>query len=204
MQINNKVVIIGLLLLAIGFYLLGKRSSSNQTKTTIIKNEAFIKEIAELGALSVGGTATVKESNKEDNTGMYAELKNIFIEKTLNISIPYEAKYGVDMQSQAILIDTKAKQVTVYFPQVKLLSLQLHLNNLEAIGKTGWLNNISLDDFVKVEKVLYNATLKDLEHNGANKKLAENHIRNIVQKYYQPLGLSVNCVFTENAKPGLP
>ena len=82
--------------------------------------------------------------------------QNIFIEKTLNLSIPFEAKYGVEMKNQAIHIDSKAKQVTVFLPPVQLLSFQLLLNNLEAIGKTGWLNSLSLDDLVKVEKILYN------------------------------------------------
>jgi len=200
MQISNKVLVFILLILAFAFYFLGK-SCNNKTKTTLIQNTAIIKEIAELGSLSVSGTATIKESNKEDNTGMYAELKNIFIEKTLNLSIPFEAKYGVEMKNQAIHIDTKVKQVTIHLPPVKLLSFQLQLNNLEAIGKTGWLNAISLDDFVKVEKVLYNTQLTSLQNNGANKKLAEEHIRLLLQKYYEPLGLTVNCVFADKALP---
>ncbi|HAO03799.1 MAG: DUF4230 domain-containing protein [Chitinophagaceae bacterium] len=200
MKISNKVLVFILLMLSFAFYYLGK-SCNNKTKTTIIQNTAIIKEIAELGSLSVSGTATIKESNKEDNTGMYAELKNIFIEKTLNLSIPFEAKYGVEMKNQAIHIDSKAKQVTVFLPPVQLLSFQLLLNNLEAIGKTGWLNSLSLDDLVKVEKILYNTQLNSLQKNDANKKLAEEHIRHLIQKYYEPMGLKVTCVFSEKKVP---
>ncbi|MBS1755159.1 MAG: hypothetical protein JST34_14035, partial [Bacteroidetes bacterium] len=89
-------------------------------------------------------------------------------------------------------------------PSVKLLSFQLHLNNIEAIGKTGWFNNLSLDDFVKVEKILYTSTLKSLEQNAAHKKLAEEHIRKLLQKYYDPMGLTVQCVFAERNKPVAP
>jgi len=204
MKISTRAIIFIALLLAIAFYYLGKRNGGAQVKTTVIQNAAFIKQIAELGALNVGGTATIKESNKEDNAGMYAELKNYFIEKTININIPYEAKYGVELNQQSIQIDTKAKQVKIYLPSVKLLSFQLHLNNIEAIGKTGWFNNLSLDDFVKVEKILYTSTLKSLEQNAAHKKLAEEHIRKLLQKYYDPMGLTVQCVFAESNKPVAP
>ena len=105
------------------------------------------------------------------------------------------------MKNQAIHIDSKAKQVTVFLPPVQLLSFQLLLNNLEAIGKTGWLNSLSLDDLVKVEKILYNTQLNSLQKNDANKKLAEEHIRHLIQKYYEPMGLKVTCVFSEKKVP---
>lgn len=197
MHVNNKLIIFVLGLLAVAFYFLGKKNGSNNTRTNVVNNMAIIKEIAELGALSVTGNTSVKTSNKEEDGGMYSQLKNFFTEETINISVPYEAKYGIDMSQQEVKIDTKAGTVTIYLPQVKLLSLQLRLNNLEAISKTGLLNTISLDDFVKVEKTLYNAALSELENNANNKALAQNHIRFILEKYYAPVGLKVECVFGE-------
>ncbi|MFZ1527420.1 MAG: DUF4230 domain-containing protein [Ferruginibacter sp.] len=195
MQVNNKIIIFVLLLLVVAFYFLGKKNGSNITRTNVVNNMAIIKEIAELGSLSVTGITTVKTTNKEEDGGMYSEFKNFFTEKTINISVPYEAKYGVDMSRQDVKLNSKAGTVTVYLPQVKLLSLQLRLNNMEAISKTGLLYTTTLDDFVKVEKTLYNAALTELENNANNKALAQNHIRFILEKYYAPVGLKVNCVF---------
>lgn len=200
MQVNSKLAIAALVLLAIAFYFLGKKNGGNLTRTEVVNNTAIIKEIAELGSLSVSGTTTVKTSNKEESGTMYNDLKNFFTEKTINITVPYEAKYGVDMSHQQLKVDTKAGTVTVYLPEVKMLSLQLKLNDMDAISKTGLLYTTTLDDFVKVEKTLYNAALAELQNNSNHKALAADHIRFILEKYYAPLGLKVKCVWGQGAK----
>ena len=80
MRINNKLIIFVLCLLALAFYFLGKKNGSNITRTNMVNNMAIIKEIAELGSLSVTGNTAVKTSNKEEDGGIYNELKNFFSE----------------------------------------------------------------------------------------------------------------------------
>ena len=195
MMRNNIVVIFLVLLVAFAFYFLGKKNGSNNTKTDVVQNVDLIKEIAELGALSVSGTTNLKMTNKGDNSGVWNKMKNYFAESTLNISIPYEAKYGVDMTNQKVKIDTKAKTVTIYLPECKLLSLQLRLDKVDAISKTGLLTTATIDEYIKAQKQLYEEANKILINNPANVKLAQEHIKFILEKYYAPLGLKVECVF---------
>lgn len=195
MNRNNLSIIFLALLVAVAFYLLGKKSGSNNTTVDVANNVAVIKEIAELAALDVQGNTTVNYTNKDNDEGIMAGLKNLFNEKTIYLSIPYDAKYGVDMSAQNVNIDTKEGTATIYLPAIKLLSLQLSLDRVNAFEKTGLFNSLTLEDYLKVSKVLYAEARKSLESNQAHKKLAEEHVKIILEKYYKPLGLKVNCVF---------
>ena len=196
---NNGVIIFLVLLVAFAFYFLGKKNGSNQTKTAIVNNVAVIKEIAELGALNVSGNTNLNMTNRGDNNGLWDKLKNYFSENTLQLSIPFEAKYGVDMSNQKTKIDTKAGTVIIYLPKIKLLSLQLKLDKVDAISKTGVLYTVTIDEYIKAQKQLYEEALKELEKNSNYQKLAEEHIRFILDKYYAPLGLKVQCIFGDAA-----
>ncbi len=185
------------LLVAAAFYFLGKKNGSGQIKTDIIQNTALIKQIAELGALEVNGSSNITVSNRGDNAGMWDKFKNYFAENTLQVAIPYQAKYGVDMTNQKMSINTKDSNAIIYLPQCKLLSLQLQLDKVNAISKTGVFNTITLEEYIGVQKQLYEACNSQLVSNATNLKLAKDNISAILQKYYAPLGLKVNCVFGE-------
>lgn len=183
------------LLVAAAFYFLGRKNGSNTTKVDVVQNVEIIKEIAELSALEVSGTTNLKMTNRGDNESMWNKFKNYFAESTIQLSIPYEAKYGVDMSNQKVTIDTKAGTALVYLPEVKLLSLQLKLDRVDAITKTGILNTITVDEYIKAQKQLYEEANRALELNPNNIELAKNHLQFILEKYYAPLGLKVECVF---------
>ena len=192
---NNGLVIFLVLLVATAFYFLGRKNGNAQVKVDVVQNVDLVKEIAEMSALSVAGTTNLKMTNRGDNDGFWDKFKNYLSESTLQVSIPYEAKYGVDMSNQKLVIDTKAGTAKIYLPSCKLLSLQLRLDKVDAISKTGILNTATIEDYVKAQKQLYEEANKSLVNNPAHIKLAQEHIRFILEKYYSPLGLKVECIF---------
>ena len=185
---NNALIIFLVLLVAAAFYFLGKKNGSNTTKTDVVHNVEMIKEIAELSALNVYGTTQTTITNRGDNASMWSKFKNYFAESTLRLAIPYEAKYGVDMSHQEVVIDTKAGTAIIYLPECKLLSLQLKLDKVDAITKTGVLNTITVDEYIKAQKQLYEEANKAVSANANNINLAKDHIRVILEKYYKPMG----------------
>jgi LPS O-antigen subunit length determinant protein (WzzB/FepE family) len=192
---NNGVIIFLVLLVAIAFYFLGKKNGSANAKVTMIENVEMIKQIAELGALNVSGSMNLKVSNKGDEDGVWSKFKNYFAENTLQVNLPYDAKFGVNMSNQKMDVDTKAGLVTIYLPSCTLLSMQLKLDKMETMTQTGLFANASMDDLVKAQKELYSKALLQLENNAQYLKLAERHISTILGNYYKPLGYKVNCVF---------
>ena len=196
---SNIVTIVLVLLAAAAFYFLGKKNGAGQTKTDIVQNVALVKEIAQLAALEVNGVTNLKITNRGLATSVLDKLKNYLAENTLQVSVPFEAKYGVDKKKKKMDIDTKAGTVSIYLPPVKLMSMQLRLDKLETMSQSGVFNYTSIDEFVKAQKQLYAAALTSLETNNAYKRLAQDNISNTLAKYYLPLGYKVNCVFIEKS-----
>ena len=192
---RNSVSIVMVLLVALAFYFLGKKSGASNTKISMVENVEMIKQIAELGALDVTGNVKLKISNKEDNDGTLAKFKNYFSENTLLVTLPYEAKFGVDMSNQKLNINTKASTVVITLPHCKLLSLQLKMDRMETMSQTGLFMSATMDDLVKAQKKLYAQALINIENNPAYIKMAEKHITEILSNYYKPLGYSVSCIF---------
>lgn len=196
---SNVVTIFLIILVAVAFYFLGKKNGKSETKISVTENVAVIKLIAEMSALDVSGNIGLKISNKGEEEGGWDRFKNYLAENTLQVSIPFTAKFGVDMKDQKMNIDTKSGTATVYLPHCKLLSLQLKMDAMETMSQTGIFTHASMDDLVKAQKKLYAEALKKTEGNPGYIKLAENHISTIMNSYYAPLGYKVKCVFGGNA-----
>ena len=192
---NTAIIIFLILLVATAFYFLGKKNGSADAKVTMIENVEMIKQIAELAALDVTGNLNLKVSNKGEENGTWSKFKNYFAENTLQVNLPYEAKYGVDMSNQKMSIDTKAETVNISLPNCKLMSLQLKMDKMETMTQTGLFASATMNDLVKAQKQLYTQALQQLENNPKFLKLAEEHIATILTNYYKPLGYKVNCVF---------
>lgn len=195
---NIVVVIISVVAVAIAFYFLGKKNGSGQVKTDIVQNVAIVQEIAQLASLEVNGSTNIKVSNKGESTAIWNKLKNYFTENTLQVSVPYEAKYGVDMRNQKMNIDTKAGTATIYLPAVKMLSMQLRLDKLESMQQTGIFSSVSIDAFIKAQKEMYAAANTTLASNAAYIKLAQENITQTLRRYYTPLGYDVNVIFEKS------
>ena len=193
----GKYFVFIVLLLAFGAatYFLGKKNGSDQVTSTVVQNVNMVQQIAELSALSVTGTTTVKLTNNSGSTGMWDKFKNYLSENTLQVTLPYEAKFGVALQDKKVKVDTKDKTIIVYLPLCKLLSLQLQLDKLETMNQTGLFSSTSISDLSMVQKQLYQQALKSLSNNYEYKKQAELQIGNILKNYYEPLGYQVQCVF---------
>jgi Protein of unknown function (DUF4230) len=194
---QNGLIIFLALMLSISFYFWGRQNGKSDASTTIVQNIEIVKQIAELGALQVSASSNIKISNKGDEKGVWDKFKNYFAENTLQVNVPYDAKYGVELSKQNIKVDTKKSAMTIFLPHCKLLSMQLKLDRMETMAQTGVFASASMTDLVNAQKQLYSQALIQLENNPGYIKLAEKHIDEIFTNYYKPLGYTVECVFGE-------
>jgi Protein of unknown function (DUF4230) len=192
---QNGLMIFLVLMLSLSFYFLGRKNGKSEASTTIVQNVEIVKQIAELGALQVSATSNIKISNKGDEKGVWDKFKNYFAENTLQVNVPYDAKYGVDLSNQNVKVDTKKSTMIIYLPHCKLISMQLKLDKMETMAQTGVFASATMSDLVNAQKQLYAQVLTGLENNPSNIKLAEQHIAEIFTNYYKPLGYGVECVF---------
>lgn len=192
---QNSLVIFLILLVVACFYFLGRKMGKSDATTTIVENIEIVKQIAEMSALQVTATSNIKISNKGKEQGVWDKFKNYFAENTLQVNVPYDAKYGVELANQNMKVDTKNATLNITLPHCKLLSMQLKLDKMQTMAQTGVFASASMTDLVNAQKQLYNQALLQLENNAANIKLAEQHIAEIFTNYYKPFGYRVECVF---------
>lgn len=175
-------------------YFLG-RKNGDITVQHIATNEVVIRQISELATLEAQGTASIKHSNILNDGSITDALKKIFVENTINISVPYIAKYGVDLSRQQVTIEEKDKTVYVHLPPVQLLSYELRMDKINSNSKEGLLLTQSHDAYNAVQQSLYIKTRKELESDTAHIAQAKEKIINILKQYYQPTGYEVNVSF---------
>jgi Protein of unknown function (DUF4230) len=178
-------------------YFLGKQNGSKNLAATFINNTQMVKQIAELSALEVAGSTTTKVSNAGAESGVWSNMKNYLAENTLQVSVPYIAKYGVDVSAGKISVNLNDTALLLSFPSCKLLTLQLQLDKIETMNQTGLFARTTVADMKLAEQHLYKSALEQLSINKVLIDKAKIHIAEIFSHYYKPLGYKVVCNFTQ-------
>ncbi len=181
--------------LCAAMYFLGKKNGSTQIKSTIINNAQLVKQIAELSSLEVTGTTTARISNAGNISGVWNNFKNYFIENTLQVTIPYTAKYGVDVSKSAFNINHTDSAIVINLPPCKMLSLELKLDRMETMNQTGLFARTTVADMKLAEQQLYTAASRQLGNDTMLLEKAKKHITEIYNQYYSNLGYRVACTF---------
>jgi hypothetical protein len=175
-----------LALLVLLVFWLGKQFGSRTTSQEVLSNNIVVREIAELASLEVQGVASIKRSNLENNGDWTDNLKKVFLENTIWVSIPYLAKYGVDLNEQNFRVATTGNKITVRLPAPKLLSYELKVDKMETSNRKGWFLFQDDETYTDVQKKLYETSRAQLEANAIYLQQSKDKIRKIITQYYQP------------------
>ncbi len=194
---STYLVIILLIGLCMAMYFLGKRSGTTEIKATIINNTQLVKQIAELSSLEVTGSTTAKITNVNNEDGIWNSMKNYFAENTLQVTIPYVAKYGVDVAKANVTINKNDTAIIITLPACKMLSLQLLLDKIETMNQTGLFAQTTIGDMKRAQQQLYAVSNSQLSNNAALLEKAKQHITEIYNQCYQSFGYKVVCNFTQ-------
>lgn len=183
-----KKIIYIVLLLGIGLLIfwLGKRSGTRIVSQEVISNSLIVKEIAELASLDVQGNASIKRSNIENSGNWTDNLKKTFLENTVWITIPYQAKYGVNIDDQHFKVSVNDKKIVIELPAPRLLSYELKIDKMETSNRKGWFLFQDDETYTDVQKSLYRTSRQQLENNPAYIQQSKDKIRKVMEQYYAP------------------
>ena len=206
---NNKIKFFSWLILILSTlylgYNIGKLTSKQKEYTDLTQNYSFIRSIAEMASLEVRGLTTLKSSNVSNDGSWSDELRRMFIERTVRLSVPYTAKYGVNMNDSSLRIERTDSTLKVYLPQPKLLSYEIHLDRLEASNEKGWFQFENEETYPQFQKKLYNESRAQLQNNAKFLEQSRGKICEIISKYFAPMNVKTTCVYEEmnlTPKPG--
>jgi hypothetical protein len=171
--------------LALLVFWLGKQFGSKSMNQTVLSNSQIVKEIAELASLEVQGNASIKRSNisGDDWTD---NLKKTFLENTIWVTVPYVAKYGVNVDAHNFEVTFTEKQINVRLPEPQLLSYELQLDKMETANQKGLLLWQNDETYTDVQKKLYQESRKQLESNQLYVTQSKDKIAKIIKQYYEP------------------
>lgn len=191
---NVTIVVLTIAVILISYFW-GKNNGANQVKATLVNQIELIKEIAELSTLEARGITQIKVSNAPVNGGYWDKFKNYFTENTLQVQIPYQAKYGVNLDSNVVKISVKKNTVLLEFPAVKLLSFQLQMDKIETMNQTGLFAQTTIGDLRNAQKQMYQSAVQNLTNAENLKQKAKEKIIKIFEQYFKPFGFEVECNF---------
>ena len=157
----------------------------------------MVKQIAELSSLEVTGSTTARITNVDNEDGIWNSMKNYFAENTLQVTIPYVAKYGVDVSKANVTINKNDTAIVITLPACKMLSLQLVLDKIEMMNQTGLFAQTTISDMKRAEQQLYAACNKQLSSNTALLEKTKQHITEIYNQCYKSFGYKVVCNFNQ-------
>jgi len=179
-------------------YNIGRIFTNRQNKTELTENYSFVREIAELASIEVSGTTSLNSSNVSNDGSFTDELKRIFVEKTVRLSAPYTAKYGVNLKDSSLRIVRTDSTVKIYLPPPMLLSYEIHLDRLETSNKKGWFQFENDEAYTAFQKKMYSEGRAQLEKNDIFLKRSRDKICGILQQYYAPLHVRTICIYDES------
>ena len=194
------VIFILTIALAVMAYFLGKKNGTVTTER-LISNTTFLKNIAELSTLEANGSANITSTNILDDGSITDMMKKLFSEKTIKISVPFTAKYGVSLKNQNIRVNHKDTVVTIFLPEPELLSYELRLDKMDATVRKGLLQSIDEQTLNSLEGKLYSQSRQQMAGNDFYKQEAKNKVQKILEEYFAPLDYNVKLVF-DNSQTG--
>lgn len=194
------VIFILTIALAVMAYFLGKKNGAVTTER-LISNTTFLKNIAELSTLEANGSANITSTNILDDGSITDMMKKLFSEKTIKISVPFTAKYGVSLKNQNIRVNHKDTVVTIFLPEPELLSYELRLDKMDATVRKGLLQSIDEQTLNSLEGKLYSQSRQQMAGNDFYKQEAKNKVQKILEEYFAPLDYNVKLVF-DNSQTG--
>ena len=198
-RLSSFSVIVIIIIVGLLAYFLGKKSAS-KTIDSIAMNQLLIQQIAELSSLEVRGNTSIKSTNITNDGSLSDTFKKFFNERTLNITVPFIAKYGIDLSQQNIHIEEKNKKVYIVLPEPEMLSYELRMDKADAISKKGILETSNKEAYNTVMHKLYTQSREQMASNTTYMEQSKEKIRSIIADYYQPMNFEVDIKFSSELK----
>ncbi|NIG53763.1 DUF4230 domain-containing protein [Chitinophaga sp. Cy-1792] len=176
-----------LVLVAVLVFWIGRFFGSKTVSQQVISNSTIVKEIAELSSLDVQGSASIKRSNLTEGGSDWTDnLKKTFLENTIWVTIPYEAKYGVDIDEHNFKVSIAQKKIIIDLPAPKLLSYELKIDRMETANRKGLFLFQNDETYTDVQKKLYVETRGQMENSPVYIERSKAKIIGIMKEYYTP------------------
>ena len=184
------MVLIAALALLAAFFI-GRNTGGGKTDTTIVENYSFVRTIAQLATYEANGNATITTTNIRDDGSFLDGINKLLGEKTATVSVPYQAKYGVDLEAKEFKIERQDSIIVIRLPNPQLLSYELRLDRMQASSRKGLFIPQNDNFYIEAQKTLYDKSRQQLVGNQRFIEASKSKLDSVLRQYYAPTGYHV-------------
>ncbi len=154
-----------------------------------------IKPIAKISTYKIHKIEEIQWTNQSNNQEginyIVSKIANLLYSKTLHISIPVTATYGLDLDSTNWYFKTNRDTIFMYIPQPKLLNFEIKWNEKKVVSEKGLLSFENDRQFDDLEKMFYRQKIAFYAQNDTALKKSKEIFENRIVKFYKNLGYNV-------------
>ena len=170
----------------------------DKVRDGLIANYPTVKNVVQGATTEFFDSLLVTTITKAENPALFELLKGDSKSDTVELTIPYYGRYGIDLSARNFRVFRDGKTVEVWLPAVKLTYCELKFERMMVNGTTGKGENYS-----QLKSKLYEVLIPQLEKNRANQKAAKTTVAKAVMFYFIPYGFDLK-LYIDNVQQTLP
>ncbi len=199
-----KILKIVILLIAtagvlVGTYFFGLKGGSNLVRNGIMANYPTVKNVVQSADVEIDSALNFS-IKPEDDSLLYGLIKENSKGDSLQISIPFYVRYGVDLSVRNFRVFKDDKgDAEVWLPAVTLRYCELKFDRMIVNGKPA-------TGTAAAHKALYDYLIPRFEKNRKNQEAAKLNVTRAMMYYFMPykFGLTLYIGDEQQSLPLLP
>jgi hypothetical protein len=172
----------------------------DKVRDGLIANYPTVKNVIQGATTEFFDSLLTVRINSTENPELFAMLKGTGQGDSLELVIPYYARYGVDLSVRNFRVFRDGQTVEVWIPDSKLIYCELKFERLMVNGQS---TVASGGNYPVLRQKMYELLLPLLEKNKANQKAAKKTVAKAVMFYFMPYKFDLKLYF-DNAFYPLP
>lgn len=174
----------------------------DKVRDGLIANYPTVKNIVQGATTEVYDSLLVTTVTKANNEELYNLLKGDSKSDTIELTIPYYCRYGVDLSVSNFRVFRDKKTVEVWLPAIKLIYCELKFERMMVDGNSG-LQLLQGDNYPALKNKMYETLIPQLEKNKPNLKAAKTTVAKAVMFYFMPYQFDLK-LYIDNVQQTLP
>lgn len=199
-----KIVLVVIVVAAIvaGAYFFGMKSGADLVRNGLLANYPTVKNVVQSANVEFDTTVSVTLTTAE-NAEIFNLLKGTNKADSLQISIPYYGRYGIDLSVRNFRVFKNDEgAVEVWLPAVVMRYCELKFDGLVINGSSA-ATLFKGDNAAEIRKKLYELLLPVLQKNKAHVKAAKVAENKALMFYFMPYKWDLK-VYIDNELQNLP
>ncbi len=200
MNFNLKTTSIAFVVIATiaGAFVFGMFKGANKVRDGLLANYPLFKQIISNAQSEFDSVMTVSLSPTENAT-----LYNFFKgnQNEVVLSIPYRAKYGMDLEAKNFKIDREGNNLELILPRCYLMDYNLAFDDIKVNGINTWKHFNEAAAYGSIKKELNELVRMPLEKQKAHIKTAKHKITVSAMWFLMPYKFNLRVFFSGEEYP---